>query len=200
MKIIAVTQRETIVEKPALESRDSLDRKWFSFFSEAGIIPLILPNELMLVKKIFSEFEIDGILLTGGGDIKSCGGKDKKREEVEEFLIKRAIVKKVPLLAVCRGMQKVQDVFKIALEETPNHVVGKQKILINGKEELVNSFHRFGTKENNAREFDIFAIAKDGVVKAIKHKKHKITALMWHPERMKPFRKDDLKIFTKAFE
>ncbi len=198
-KIIAVTQREVKIDDHS-EVRDSLDRGWFGFFEKCRITPILLPNEITLVKKIFDQIKIDGILLTGGGDIKSCGGKDDKREEVEEYLIKRAVAKKIPLIAVCRGMQKIQDSFKIKLGKVAGHVVGKQEIFIEDALKEVNSFHKFGSKKNNDAEFDIFAIAKDEVVKAFKHKKHRITAIMWHPERISPYRQEDIKLFNEAFK
>lgn len=198
-KLIAVTQRE-IKDKSSGETRDSLDRRWFGFFKKCGFIPLLLPNELALVKQIFAQIKIDGILLTGGGDIKSCGGKDVAREEVENFLIKFSTQKKIPLLGVCRGMQKIQDSLGIKLDKVLGHIAKKQKITINDKTYEVNSFHNFGTKKNNDKEFEVFATAKDGVIKAIKHKKHVITAIMWHPERFDKIRPEDVKLFRGVFK
>ena len=37
--------------------------------------------------------------------------KDYDKEEVEEFLIKFAINNNIPLIAICRGMQKVVSYF-----------------------------------------------------------------------------------------
>ena len=131
-KLIAITQRE-IKDKIGGETRDSLDRRWFSFFKKCDFIPVLLPSEITLVKQIFAQIKIDGILLSGGGDIKSCGGKDVAREEVEDFLIKFSVQKKIPLLGVCRGMQKIQDSFGIKLDKVLGHVAKKQKITINKK-------------------------------------------------------------------
>lgn len=199
LKIIAVTQREAKIEKYD-ESRDSLDRAWLGFFKECNITPLLLPNEISLVKKIFSEIKIEGILLTGGGDLRSCGGKDRKREEVEEFLIKKSMTKKIPLFAVCRGMQKVQERFGIKQIKVKGHISHKQKIHIDNNSQEVNSFHNFGTKENDEKKFEVFATSKDGVIKGIKHKKYPITAIMWHPERITPYRKEDIKLFNGVFK
>lgn len=198
ISFVAITQREINDNK---EIRDSLDRRWFKFFDECGIIPILLPNNLSLVKKIFINLKIEGALLTGGGDIKVCGGKDEEREKVEDFLIKLAIKNNnFPLFGVCRGMQKIQDFFKIKIEKTPNHIAENQKIFINKKLQEVNSYHNFGTKNNNPKEFEISAIAKDGVIKGIEHKKYNISAIMWHPERIEPFRKEDIKLFKGVFK
>lgn len=198
-KLIAITQRE-IRDQASDESRDSIDRRWFSFFQKCDLVPILLPNEVTLVKGILQQVKIDGILLTGGGDIKSCGGKDFKREEVEEFLIKLAVKKKIPLLGICRGMQKLQDSFGIALDKVSGHIADKHKIIINKKSQEVNSFHNFGTKKNDDKIFEVFALAEDGVIKGIRHKKLNIAAIMWHPERFAKPRLEDLKLFHEVFK
>ena len=69
-KIIAVTQRITIDDSSG-EIRDSLDQGWLGFLIKCGYIPILLPNNVQLVEKIFSQIAINKILLSGGGDIKS---------------------------------------------------------------------------------------------------------------------------------
>lgn len=60
--------------------------------------------------------QLEGLLLTGGGDVNparygkgehiaQCRGLDDKRDEFELDLIKRALDAKLPILAICRGMQ-----------------------------------------------------------------------------------------------
>ena len=198
-KFIFVTQREIKIAETQ-ELRDSLDQRWFNFLDKAGFLPILLPNNLALAKKIISKIDADGILLTGGDDIKSLSGIYSKREELEDFLIKLALKKKLPLFGVCRGMQKIQDSFGIPLGKVSGHVSAKQKILINDKSREVNSFHKFGTTKNNDREFKIFAVAKDGVIKAIRHKKHNICAVMWHPERFAKVCLEDIKLFHEVFK
>lgn len=197
-KFIAVTQREVFLNDHG-ETRDSLDRRWYGFFKKCDLIPILLPNDLKIAKQILQEFNITKLLLTGGGDIKSCGGSDFLREEVEDFLIDQAAANQdFTLLGVCRGMQKIQDHFGVKNIPVQNHIMTKQKILVNKNEEEVNSFHNFGTKKNND-QFDVFAIADDGVIKGVKHKKYNITGIMWHPERIEPYRLQDIQLFQKIF-
>lgn len=195
---IAVTQRELFL-KDALETRDSLDRRWYNFFKKCDLIPIPLPNNIEIAKQIIQKFNITKSVLTGGGNIKSCGGSDFEREKVEDFLINQAVTKQdFRLLGVCRGMQKIQNHFGIQILPVQNHVTDKQKIIINENLEEVNSFHDFGTTQNND-QFDVFAIADDGVIKGIKHKKYNITGIMWHPERIDPYREQDIQLFQKIF-
>ncbi len=198
-KTILVTQRK-IVDSKTGEIRDSLDRKWLKFFEKCDLLPILLPSNLALTKRIISKTKFDGVLLTGGGNIISCGGDDLEREEIESFLLSFVIRRKLPLIGVCRGMQKIQDSFGIKIKKLSGHVSLKKKILINNEVRYVNSFHDFGTSENNDREFEVFARSEDGVVKGLRHRKHKILGIMWHPERFVKFRKDDIVLFKGVFK
>ena len=146
-----------------------------------------------------NKHQIDAFLLTGGGDLLDLGGNDKAREEVEEYLIKISQENNTPLLGVCRGMQKIQSYFGIELKKINNHVTLKQKININGITQTVNSYHNFGTTKNTP-EFKVWAEANDGIIKAIKHVQHRINGIMWHPERMQPFRKQDIEYFRTFYK
>lgn len=193
-KYIAVTTREI---RDEIYSYDSLDNKWPSFFEECNLIPVYLPNNLFQAKEIINDNRISGYLLTGGGDIRS-GIKPNIREEIEELLINNSIHKNIPLIGVCRGMQKIQDFFNIPIKKVKGHVSDHQKIIINDKYKIKNSYHNFGTNINS-EEFRIWAVSDDGIIKAIIHKDYNISGVMWHPERLKPFHDDDINFFKKTF-
>jgi gamma-glutamyl-gamma-aminobutyrate hydrolase PuuD len=195
-KLIAVTQREVSCNYGEL--RDSIDRRWYDFFLMSDLSILLIPNNIALAKIILGNSSVTGILLTGGGDISSLGGKDNNREEIEEYLIEFSINKNLPLLGICRGMQKIQDYFGIKLQKIYDHVKSEQKILINNEEIIVNSYHNFGTTKNNT-EFEVFANSEEGIIKAIKHKSNNISGIMWHPERIKPFRRQDIEYFKSFY-
>lgn len=195
--LIATTQRS--VECNFGEIRDSLDQRWLHFFSQCQLIPVVIPNNLLLAQNILAHVQVDGILLTGGGDISSVGGRDHDREEVEELLIKLGVTHNIPLLGVCRGMQKIQTYFGARLIKVMHHIQPHQDILIHNLCELVNSYHQFGTTEPH-HHFKTWATAYDGVIKAIEHKQHKISGIMWHPERMTPFRKQDIQYFKDFYQ
>lgn len=193
--LLAVTQRKVVINETK-EVRDSTDRCWYDFFNQCKVLPLLLPNNLSITQSLISDLKPQAICLTGGGDLSYVSQEfDKEREEVENFLIEYAIKNDLPLIAVCRGMQQVQNYFGIKLFPLKNHVMQCQQILIEGKREEVNSYHNFGTTENNDDEFEVFAISDDKIIKGIKHKKYNITAIMWHPERIFPFRKEDILLF-----
>ena len=185
MKRIAVSQRVDIVSSYE-ERRDALDQRWYSFLFEAGLLPLLVPNNLRCAEALLATESIDGILLTGGNDLVEYGGSAKERDSVERFLLERAIEGGVPLLGVCRGMQMLQHYFGATLQPVEGHVQRSQTIVINGELEEVNSFHDYGASQDIPC-LSTWAHSDDGVIKAVRHVDHRITGIMWHPEKNGPF-------------
>ena len=48
---------------------------------------------------------------------------------------------------------------------------------------LVNSYHNYGIKNINLKNYDIFAQSSDRYIELAYNKKHKFLGLMFHPER-----------------
>jgi putative glutamine amidotransferase len=81
----------------------------------AGAAPLLIPNvtDRTLLRTLYDL--LDGLLLSGGGDIdpsyygesrhEACGIPYPERDETELALIQWAIEEGKPLLAICRGIQ-----------------------------------------------------------------------------------------------
>lgn len=197
MKIIALTQRVEKV-KSYDEERDSLDVRWEQFILSCGFIPLLFPNDIRAVKLLLNRIQIDGIILTGGNSLVKYGGDAPQRDAMERFLIEYSMEKDIPLVGVCRGMQVIQDYFGVILNEVEGHIAVKHQVELNGKKEKKNSYHLYASKIST-EELDIIAAAEDGVVEAVQHYKHKIYAIMWHPERNNPFETSDLEFFKKYF-
>ncbi|OFW80384.1 MAG: hypothetical protein A2887_05475 [Alphaproteobacteria bacterium RIFCSPLOWO2_01_FULL_40_26] len=232
MKLIAVTQRDIFIDETE-EQRDSIDKRWYDFFNKIDLIPLLLPNNLILAVELLNCCNVAGILLTGGGEIsvlnghvanqlseksepliykgssslkmvrngdlrQSLNGSRKERERIEEYLIELSIKNKLPLLGVCRGMQKIQNYFGIKLQKVDGHVMDMQEIVVDGKKRVVNSYHKYGTTETN-RYLSVLAKSYDGVVKAVNHQSYNISGIMWHPERCQPFENEDINFFKKFY-
>ncbi len=197
MKTILVTQR-VVIDEHYNERRDSLDQQWIVLLLEAGFIPQLVPNNISWLQQYLSIQAFDGILLTGGNSLVKYGGNANERDDVEFNLVQYAIDHKLPLLGVCRGMQVLQDYFGSTLQRVEHHVTKRQKILIEGKESWVNSFHEWGALDAPSC-FDTWAIASDRVIKAMKHKSHTLYGIMWHPERIQPFSQRDILLLQHIF-
>jgi N5-(cytidine 5'-diphosphoramidyl)-L-glutamine hydrolase len=198
VKTAAVTQRVSVVAERA-ERRDCLDQEWPRFLAACGLQPLVLPNVLEVAIGLFEAGPIAGLVLTGGNDLAALGGEAPERDAVELALLDLAERRGLPVLGVCRGMQIIQQRFGIPLRRVAGHVASRQAILIEGQREEVNSYHCFGALECRA-PLEVWAIADDGVIKAVRHSSLPITGIMWHPERRKPFAATDVALFRRVFE
>ena len=197
MKMVAVTQRVSIV--PAYgERRDCLDQSWTRFLSACGLLPVLLPNVTEAALALCDGAGIAGMVLTGGNDLAVLGGDAPERDAVENALLDLAERRGLPVLGVCRGMQVIQQRFAIRLRRVDGHVVQRQVIQIDGAPREVNSFHQFAAFDSRP-PLDVWAVATDGVVKAVRHSARPITGIMWHPERCVPYAPADVNLFCQVF-
>jgi putative glutamine amidotransferase len=163
----------------------------------------------------------DGVLLTGGVDIHSSfydnirvnyphsTDFNIKRDEFEMSVFQICKELKLPVLAICRGLQLVNialggDLIQDLQESgKSNHrkmngVDGVHSIKVEAKSLLfdisqtlvgqVNSAHHQGIGQL-ADELQASAFSEDGVVEAIEYKKWQskpfLLGVQWHPERLK---------------
>jgi putative glutamine amidotransferase len=195
MKKVAITQRVSVVPEYG-ERRDCLDQAWPRFLAACGLMPLALPNVIEVATALCAGAEISGLVLTGGNDLAALGGGAPERDDTENEL---AESRGLPVLGVCRGMQLIQQRCAIPLRRVEGHVTRHQVIRVDGKPTKVNSYHRFAAFESRP-PLEIWAVADDGVVKAIRHAVRSTTGIMWHPERMDPFAAADIALFRHVFQ
>ena len=98
----------------------SVTEEYSKAILEAGAIPMLIP--LGLSEEDLSELRsrLDGLLLTGGGDIhpstyqtamhETVRGVDPDRDSQEYNLAKGAIENRMPFLGICRGLQMINIV------------------------------------------------------------------------------------------
>jgi N5-(cytidine 5'-diphosphoramidyl)-L-glutamine hydrolase len=197
MKAVAVTQRVAMVA-PYGERRDCLDQEWTKFLAACGLLPVLLPNVTETALALCERAEVAGLVLTGGNDLAVFGGDAPERDAVENALLDWAEGRELPVLGVCRGMQVIQQRFNTPLRRVEGHVTQRQVIRILGEPKEVNSYHCFAAFES-PQPLDVWAIADDGVVKAVRHSTRPVTGIMWHPERCTPFSPADVELFRHVF-
>jgi putative glutamine amidotransferase len=208
MKKILITQRLQNNETYE-ECREALDVSWAKLFKEIDLLPIVLPYEYDY-KKYFDEFEIDGVLLTGGNDLYSLNNNElsKKRDYFEKDLISYAIENSVPIFGVCRGMQIIAEYFGSSFVKVDGQVNVRHNLHVEKKSKYfthlqklksVNSFHNYAVK-NLSNELIVSVTSEDKIIKAIEHKTYKIFAQMWHSERETPFINEELNLIRDFFK
>jgi gamma-glutamyl-gamma-aminobutyrate hydrolase PuuD len=201
MRTVGVTQRVSVI--PAYgERRDCLDQAWTRFLAACGLLPVLLPNITEAALALCERAGVSGLVLTGGNDLAALGGDAPERDVVENALLDWAESRGLPVLGVCRGMQAIQQRFAVPLCRVEGHVAPRQVIRIDGEPKEVNSYHHFGSYfESSASRppLEVWAVADDGVVKAIRHAARPVTGIMWHTERCNPFSSADVALFRNVF-
>lgn len=185
----------------------------------AGGLPVILSpqrNAHHLLERL------DGIILSGGGDIRptrygdqhvhpTTYGISDRRDDFEFALLDAALARRMPLLAICRGIQVLnvflggtlwQDVSEFSTEALPHrqplnhdsrHEPSHKVVTVEGSllattygatEIAANSFHHQVLKKLGHGLAAIGHTA-DGAVEAVSLPGHSfVLGVQWHPEMM----------------
>lgn len=197
MKKIIISQRfEKIGEFKEL--RDNLDTRLTNLILKLGFLPILLPSNSRNVLRYINEISPSGIILSGGGNPK----KKDERYNSEKILLNFASKKKIPLLGICRGAQRINIHFKGKLRKIKNHV--RKKHFISGPSIIkgikVNSYHDLGfNKKMLGKKLNNLATSNDGIVKYFKHENNLFFGIMWHPERDREVSYFDKKLIKNIF-
>lgn len=199
MKFIGITMRVS-PETQYKEIRDAISWDWYHFFQKyfPDVQLILLPNSLSLSKKIFDNFEFEGIIISGGNDI----GQFPQRDKVERWVIQNCIAKGIGCIGVCRGMQMIAHHFDLQITPLNSEIhVNKMHEITTKNQEIisVNSYHSFGLALQDISPFTPEARSNDGYIESMIHQDKKIYGMMWHPERPHLSIEHSLKIFRRIF-
>lgn len=113
--VIGITaQTREVATSSGAQQADTVTHSYISAVAGAGAIPVLLPiNDPDHVDEIVTR--LDGVVLTGGGDVSpdryngtghaTVYGVDPRRDEFELALAVAIAREHLPLLAICRGIQ-----------------------------------------------------------------------------------------------
>ncbi|MDC1139762.1 gamma-glutamyl-gamma-aminobutyrate hydrolase family protein [Candidatus Pelagibacter sp.] len=198
IKKIFISQRLDEVGK-FNEKRNNLDVRFLEIFEKLNMIPILIPNNTTLSKKIIKNVKVSGIILSPGGDAL----KKDIRYDTEILLLNYAKKNDIPLLGICRGAQAINIYFGGKIKVIQNHVRKKHILksdLTNKKNIKTNCYHDYGIKSHYlAKNLQVLGTSSDNSIELFKHKSKKIMGMMWHPERFKKLREFELKIFKGFF-
>lgn len=112
------------------DNNSKLAENYYKSVVAVGGVPVIIPvtDDLATIEAIVGR--LDGILLSGGGDmhpryyneepIPENGTPDELRDRYDVTLIKSAVEYQLPVLGICRGMQVINTVFGGSLYQDIN--------------------------------------------------------------------------------
>lgn len=176
---------------------------------QVGGAPVVIPatTDLRVLTAVVQD--LDGILMSGGGDINplfvgeeplpALQDVDTLCDRYDLLLIRLASNRQIPLMGICRGHQMLnaafggtlyQDIYSQADTDVIKH---SQKMareeashtvhLEDGCVIAVNSFHHQAVKDV-APEFVQTAVAPDGINEGMRHPEKSVFSVQWHPEAM----------------
>lgn len=189
---IAITQRVVAVPGTA-ERRDGLDQAWAELLGGLGWLAVPVPNRTADPAAFLSELGIDGVVLSGGNDVSEAPGAidaSVGRDALETRLIDVCSERDIPLLGVCRGLQRMVVRYGGRLSRLAGHA-GRPHPVEPAATRFpvpvrtrVNSFHDFGVWEEHLGGALMAAgKAADGSVEAVLHPGRRQWGILWHPER-----------------
>ncbi len=190
-----------------------LPAEYIEAILKANALPYMLPPGVKDIAAWLAPLDI--VVLSGGGDIqpKLYGEEqhpmlyalDDQRDTTELLLIEHLLNKKLPTLAICRGMQMINVALGGSLyQHIPDHFGEKilhrapprqptsHKIkvkpntklsaMLNHTEFQAPSWHHQAIKDL-AKPLKAVAYAEDGVIEAVEHEAQPhLIAIQWHPE------------------
>ena len=217
-----------------------MGRSYVEELRKVGAIPWLIPlvpHDTDTLEAIFER--LDGVFITGGVDVdpnsygeeKSplCGETDPDRDAVEIALLKHALDRRLPVLAVCRGIQILnvacggtlyQDVAAqvpaaLKHDHFPTPAQPSRKYLAHDvavkpgsrlaqilRESLVpvNSMHHQAIKEL-APTLAATAHAPDGIIEGVEGRGGQyLVAVQWHPEELTETQPGMARLFTSFAE
>jgi len=218
--LIGITTSVTPDDDPGkTPHRAHLNRAYVLAVQGAGGVPVLLPPYLdkSTLQSIWDR--LHGLVLTGGGDIDperfgeqrhaTADGVSEARDALELDLTQRALDTRMPLLAICRGVQvlnvalggslhqHIPDAYPRsdihhAQREARDQATHDVKVMVEGTplgallgkgEGRVNSFHHQAISRLGRGLRDV-AWAPDGVIEAVDLSDAQgfVVGVQWHPE------------------
>ena len=86
------------------------------------------------------------------------------------------------------------------LKNVKGHVAVRHTISEKHSKYEVNSYHNQACRElaENSGLY-VVAVASDGIIEAVRHERHRIMGIMWHPERENNFAQMDMDMIKRLF-
>jgi putative glutamine amidotransferase len=127
---------------------DLVHRDYSTAVARAGGLPHLLPP-LPSLDPAETVANLDGLLLTGGGDVnptrygevavEETSGVDDERDQTELALVEEAVRQEVPILGICRGCQVLNVAFGGTLVQHLPKVTSQPHLILGPRTAIAHS-------------------------------------------------------------
>lgn len=219
--VIGITsQQRDVATSYGAQPATTVTLSYSNAISEAGGIPLVLP--ILHAEKVpHALARLDGVVMTGGGDIdpkayngaghEAVYGVHEARDQMELAIAQYAAAHRLPLLAICRGLQvlnvalggdliadissQVEGGFEHFVTGDGAEASAHQSIDLEEGCRLAQLFGATSLKVNSLHHQAVLtpapglrpiAWSEDGVIEALEAEDHSwpLQAVQWHPENL----------------
>ena len=169
-----------------IDNYDSFTFNLYHYLSSLKVDVDVIRNDQITSKEIFKRKYNKIVISPGPGNPNQSGNCLK---------IVREIHNKIPILGVCLGHQIIGQVFGSKIIQAKKLMHGKTSRIISKKigilKNLPKNFEatRYHSliidKKTLSKDLEITAETKDGLIMGVKHKKHNVHGVQFHPESIK---------------
>ena len=169
-----------------IDNYDSFTFNLFHYLSSLKIHVDVIRNDKITSKEILKR-KYDKIVISPGP-----GNPDQSGNCLN---IVKSLYKKIPILGVCLGHQIIGQVFGSKIIQAQKLMHGKTSIIRSKKIGILKNLPRnfeaaryhslIIDKKTLSKDLEITAETKEGLIMGVKHKKHNVHGVQFHPESIK---------------
>jgi len=169
-----------------IDNYDSFTFNLFHYISSLNTTVDVVRNDKITSKEILKK-KYDKIVISPGPGNPNQSGNCLK--------IVKSLYKKIPILGVCLGHQIIGQVFGSKIIQAKKLMHGKTSKIMSKKigilKNLPKTFEatRYHSliidKKSLSKDLEITAETKDGLIMGVRHKKHNVHGVQFHPESIK---------------
>ena len=169
-----------------IDNYDSFTFNLYHYLSSLKINVDVIRNDQISSKEIVKRKYNKIVISPGPGNPNQSGNCLK---------IVKSLYKKIPILGVCLGHQIIGQVFGSKIIQAKKLMHGKTSKIISKKTGILKNLPKtfeatryhslIIDKKSLSKDLEITAETKDGLIMGIRHKKHHVHGVQFHPESIK---------------
>ena len=169
-----------------IDNYDSFTFNLYHYLSSLKVNVDVIRNDKISSKEILKKKYNKIVISPGPGNPNQSGNCLK---------IVKSLYKKLPILGVCLGHQIIGQVFGSKIVQARKLMHGKTSKIISRRTGILKNLPKtfeatryhslIIEKKSLAKDLEITAETKDGLIMGVKHKKYHVHGVQFHPESIK---------------